>query len=875
MFRNLGIGAAAVLAAGLVAAGCSDSGDTIIQGGRGVTSTFPGSSVFDNALAPDGQPALNVNSVDGGYEGTYYGIYEFLADHTDNEPRAGVKVFWCSGKAVVLFGTDSNSSSANGSNYALWAAYYNGSKFTVLAQLNADDLDTDNDGVESVEGFAVGWITSGRRAGDAFVLWKGYDLDAANNDSDEPNYNAYASYFDASANAFLPGYQLNEDTNTVTGSASAEDVRTVGLLSDAIHGAASWEQEANEATWGDTQSFLVVLYAQEEETTNAAAAQAEDMVLHYRICDLDAATDADNDGVEHEAADMAAFFGSEQDFSEPSGIAESTGTNTSDATETLVDPDTIYCYNNELLVRLYDSGSNDAEPEDTSIMAWAALDTSGTSPSFGSTLNMGGSASTNDLAENTTLEGVFGTDEGLVNNVYFGLSNAGTGTTDDTDVVVWQTSGASTTAFDATNMAELDDDAGTGTASDAGDPAADLAVAISRDGQRILVAWTQDDNIVSAGTDTATQIWGAAFQTTRTAGTTAPDLNDADPPFTAAQELTALASGEGISSFEFQNELGYRCGIQSDVEAMGIVYNYDPTGTAVDDRVNVTVETVTVNTTGNQPTLSDASDSNVVDSDTAASGAVSSINWYAGYDDNNGGVAVLLDLNNDDSGTDDRDYQTLEVWVSGEGRNELASQDEGFQSGFLGAVTLPKSESTTGSWAGSTFHIFFRAPKFGRNTNATAYSAIGHRAVDKNAAATTAFEDVFTPALTETWARVSGDAGKAVAHCGFVYSGSTLGYFYAQSADWEDNDPGTTGSNGDLWPAGNNVYYREWNGSWGKSTTVDDYGYAHIHGFQLSWDGMRCADTASQSMMFINGELTESYYSYYSAQRRVAVRIHD
>ena len=57
MFRQVGIGAATVLSIGLLAAGCSEDGDTIISGGGNIlqnTDSTPFSGVTNNNVASDG-----------------------------------------------------------------------------------------------------------------------------------------------------------------------------------------------------------------------------------------------------------------------------------------------------------------------------------------------------------------------------------------------------------------------------------------------------------------------------------------------------------------------------------------------------------------------------------------------------------------------------------------------------------------------------------------------------------------------------------------------------------------------------------------------------------------------------------------------------
>lgn len=122
MFRQISIGAAAVLTAGMIAAGCGSDGDTIIQGSPGDINNADGtgfSTIGSNNLAPDGG-GLSPDSTDA--DG-YRVIYNENKGSSD-----GASAGDCS--AVVLFTTSDNRT---------FVTHSNGSTITPPVELQATD----------------------------------------------------------------------------------------------------------------------------------------------------------------------------------------------------------------------------------------------------------------------------------------------------------------------------------------------------------------------------------------------------------------------------------------------------------------------------------------------------------------------------------------------------------------------------------------------------------------------------------------------------------------------------------------------------------------------------------------------------------------
>lgn len=135
MFRQVGIGAAAVLTIGLLAAGCSEDGDTIISGGGALLNnqdTTPFSGLTQNNLAPDG----------GGFSASGSNAAAFqVTFNCDCAKSDGT--FAGDDSAIVLFSLANN---------RVYASYFAGGTFTPPVELEAADRDY-TQGVGSLSGY--------------------------------------------------------------------------------------------------------------------------------------------------------------------------------------------------------------------------------------------------------------------------------------------------------------------------------------------------------------------------------------------------------------------------------------------------------------------------------------------------------------------------------------------------------------------------------------------------------------------------------------------------------------------------------------------------------------------------------------------------
>ncbi len=122
MISHTGLGATAILAAGLLALGCSEDGKTILVGGTGDVNNsddFGASSIASNNLAPDG----------GGLspDGTDVVVYRAIFDE-DLGSSDGASVAAC--QAVILFST---------SDGRTFVTHYDGATITPPVELEASD----------------------------------------------------------------------------------------------------------------------------------------------------------------------------------------------------------------------------------------------------------------------------------------------------------------------------------------------------------------------------------------------------------------------------------------------------------------------------------------------------------------------------------------------------------------------------------------------------------------------------------------------------------------------------------------------------------------------------------------------------------------
>lgn len=126
MFRQVGIGAAAVLTIGLLAAGCGSDGDTIITGSNGLLNNLdstPFAGLTNNNLAPDG----------GGFSPNGVSSNQYaITFNCDNAKSDGT--FAGDDSAIVLF-------NVAGARQAVFASYYSGGAFSPPVELEASDRD--------------------------------------------------------------------------------------------------------------------------------------------------------------------------------------------------------------------------------------------------------------------------------------------------------------------------------------------------------------------------------------------------------------------------------------------------------------------------------------------------------------------------------------------------------------------------------------------------------------------------------------------------------------------------------------------------------------------------------------------------------------
>ena len=136
MFRQVGIGAAAVLSIGLLAAGCSEDGDTIVTGGGGSqlpgnTDSSPFAGFQANNLAPDG----------GGFSENGASVDQVLVKWNCDCPDSDGNSTNADNSALVLFTMFDNGTGNVNTKRALFASHYENGNFTPPVELMGDDRD--------------------------------------------------------------------------------------------------------------------------------------------------------------------------------------------------------------------------------------------------------------------------------------------------------------------------------------------------------------------------------------------------------------------------------------------------------------------------------------------------------------------------------------------------------------------------------------------------------------------------------------------------------------------------------------------------------------------------------------------------------------
>lgn len=136
MFRQVGIGAAAVLSIGLLAAGCSEDGDTIVTGGGGSllpgnTDQSPFAGFESNNLSPDG----------GAFSENGASVDQVLVKWNCDCPDSDGDSSNADNTALVLFTMFDNGTGNVNTKRALFASHYENGTFTPPVELLGDDRD--------------------------------------------------------------------------------------------------------------------------------------------------------------------------------------------------------------------------------------------------------------------------------------------------------------------------------------------------------------------------------------------------------------------------------------------------------------------------------------------------------------------------------------------------------------------------------------------------------------------------------------------------------------------------------------------------------------------------------------------------------------
>lgn len=271
MFRNIGFGAAAVLAVGALAIGCSEDGDTIVGGNALLTDLFPGNQIFENNVADDGKAFTNQGQ---------------------DANNGNAEIFWnvSDGTAIALYQLQST----NG-NILFYAVYFNGNSFSTPVQIYGADGGAFENPQAAVQGFKAMWLnTAGStiqeaaaRNGDAVILFTRQDLAPQNvvgsTTQEDANLRLWMTYFDRSAealpaaNGVIGGFTVAaitvDDDNQFTTGALDPSVGTFGFVSDSLHCSHEFTAFTDQVDSGDTTTFASIVYRKDGGTSTAIGAR--------------------------------------------------------------------------------------------------------------------------------------------------------------------------------------------------------------------------------------------------------------------------------------------------------------------------------------------------------------------------------------------------------------------------------------------------------------------------------------------------------------------------------------------------------------------------------------------------------------------------
>lgn len=550
------------------------------SGGIFTTDDFPGAPVQDGNVADD-KRAFNA----GDYTGQIF--------CTQNGDRGTMMVSYRESRTV-------------------YSHYYDGERWTPGVALRNSDADMDGtlSQVPVVHAF-LNTANDGREAaqerdGDCVILWTAYDADSDGMGPDSGNQVLYVSTFDstfADDPSMNYGFDVNPSTPGVfearrlsSPDRMNENLQVVGVVTDGLCGEARWSLAGTHYRYGDDTTGLVAFWHQKEEKFVGTY----DDTTAVAIFDLGAPGDPA----------MPLPFSPSTQLDPMLFGASDAGMN---CRETVVGMEYV-SYNGVLFRRVR---AADMElPNGTS--GWLDLDFDMQLPiSAGEDISLQathfdmvtGSSSTRCL--NTVVpdsspgnvddigsdflrpdglvdgfvshagQGVLGRDEGISCLVTFFGEVA---TADYTVAVPWNDEGAE----GGICMAEMDEATGTLISStrvssnnpgllDNCMPSETLSTRISRNGDYVWIAWYQAD--MQGGT-LDSELYAAQYRTTR--------LDDDGNPQPVAPIASSLGSPLSLSDgvvdpygfaaplwYQWQDNLGYTCGIQSDAAVMNIFF-YTP-----------------------------------------------------------------------------------------------------------------------------------------------------------------------------------------------------------------------------------------------------------------------------------------------------------
>lgn len=284
MFRKIGFGAAAALTVGILAAGCSDDGDTIILGGGNLTpGAFPGSQAQDNNVAEDARAfSPPGETIDG-----------------------DIEVFWnfSTRQAVVVYVTTVDQTPGPTTNRNLIAHYFDGSRMHPGVQIRGLRGGAVENSTGAVQGIKGIWINTSGNANANVASHNGkFVLTFTRNDEapavpngttvhETANRRVFGTIFDpALANAQASGTIVRGwdtaatvlDNDNIINGATDPDVETFGFVSDSLVGSHTFTNGRDEVISGQPTSCLYIFFGK-----NQRSGTGTDAINRFRFLAVD------------------------------------------------------------------------------------------------------------------------------------------------------------------------------------------------------------------------------------------------------------------------------------------------------------------------------------------------------------------------------------------------------------------------------------------------------------------------------------------------------------------------------------------------------------------------------------------------------------